>query len=202
MISIRSPIQARTLNVVGSVADMPFSYPEVGATRGDIPGGYNIDRHSTVLGRGDAVFESAKAAIRSWVPFRLDWIRVFPQGEPGSGVCIAVVAKLFGLWWTNISRVIYMIDEPDRFGFAYGTLGHHAEMGEERFLVEHDPNSGEVRYSILAFSRPRLMIARIGYPMSRAAQRKFGVGSLDAMRRVAGSLDRLALAQLIADEDD
>jgi uncharacterized protein (UPF0548 family) len=183
MISIRSPNSDHTLGVVASLAGMPFSYPEVGATRGDIPSGYNIDQYSTVLGRGDAVFESAKAAIRGWVPFRLDWIRTFSQAEPARGVGIAVVARLVGLWWTNVSRVIYMIDEPDRFGFAYGTLGHHAEMGEERFLVVRDPDSGEVQYSILAFSRPRLMIARIGYPMSRAAQRKFGSGSLEAMRR-------------------
>ncbi len=43
-----------------------------------------IDRFpSTVLGRGDAVFESGKSAIRAWGPFRLPWIRTFPQAKPG-----------------------------------------------------------------------------------------------------------------------
>jgi len=159
-----------------------YSYPEVGATRGEIPDGYNVDRYSVVLGKGDAVFDSAKKAIRNWVPFSLPWIHVFPQGEPKQGVMVAVVARLVGLWWTNVSRVIYTVDETDRFGFAYGTLPFHAETGEEVFLVQRSRESAEVSYRILAFSKPRHSLARLGYPLSRAAQRRFGAGSIEAMR--------------------
>lgn len=176
-------------NLVRRVARSPYSYHEVGATRGEIPEGYNVDRYSTVLGRGDAVFESAKDAIRAWVPFRLPWIRTFPQAEPGNDVAVAVVVHLVGLWWINISRVIYTIDEPDRFGFVYGTLRYHAEMGEEQFLVRRDPVSGDVTYSILAFSKPRHFLARLGYPLARAAQRRFGAQSLEAMRREVSGPD-------------
>ncbi len=165
------------------MATSPYSYPDVGRTRGELPPGYNVDRYSTVLGRGDAVFEAAKAAIRDWTPLRLSWIRVFPQAEPDENVAVAVVAHLVGLWWINVSRVVYTIDEPREFGFAYGTLADHAEMGEERFLIRRDPDSGEVTYSILAFSRPRHALARLGYPLSRAVQRRFGAESLEAMRR-------------------
>ena len=31
-------------------------------------------------------------------------------------------------------RVVYVIDEPDIRGFAYGTLPGHPESGEERFV--------------------------------------------------------------------
>lgn len=183
MISIRPPDPERISGLVDAVAGDPFSYPEVGATRGKLPAGYNVDRYSTVLGRGDAVFETAKAAIRAWVPFRMSWIRTFPQAEPAEQVAVAVVVHLVGLWWTNVSRVIYTVDEAGRFAFAYGTLGHHAEMGEEQFQVRRDPASGEVTYSILAFSKPRHILARLGYPLSRAAQGRFGAESLAAMRR-------------------
>jgi uncharacterized protein (UPF0548 family) len=165
------------------LSETTHSYPEVGATRGEIPKGYNVDRYSAILGRGDAVFESAKKAIRDWVPFHLPWIRVFPQGEPQPGVMVAVAARLVGVWWTNVSRVIYTIDEPDRFGFAYGTLSFHAETGEELFLVQRSRESAEVNYRILAFSKPRHALARLGYPLSRAAQRRFGAGSIQAMRK-------------------
>ena len=174
------PVELRTL--FDGPAKARFSYAEVGATRGEIPKGYNVDRYTAVLGRGDAVFESAKRAVRGWVPFHMPWIHLFPQAEPKQGVMIAVVARIVGLWWTNVSRVIYTIDEPDRFGFAYGTLPFHAETGEELFLVERPRESDEVIYRILAFSKARHLLARLGYPMSRAAQRRFGAGSIKAMR--------------------
>jgi uncharacterized protein (UPF0548 family) len=164
-----------------------FSYPEVGATLGEIPSGYNVDRYSGILGEGDAVFESAKRAIRGWVPFHMPWIQVLPQAEPSQGVLVAVVARIAGLWWTNVSRVIYTIDEPDLFGFAYGTLQFHAETGEELFLVERSRESAQVEYRILAFSRPRHVLARLGYPLSRAAQRRFGAASVEAMRNATSS---------------
>jgi uncharacterized protein (UPF0548 family) len=95
---------------------------------------------------------------------------------------VAVVAQILGVWWTNVSRVIYTIDERNLFGFAYGTLPYHAETGEELFIVERSGESAEVNYRILAFSKPRHVLARIGYPLSRAAQRRFGAASVEAMR--------------------
>jgi len=77
-----------------------------------------------------------------------------------------------GLWWLNSCRIVYVIDIQDKFGFAYGTLPGHAECGEELFMVEKMPD-GTVRYVLKAFSRPRVWLARLGYPIARAYQRKF-----------------------------
>jgi uncharacterized protein (UPF0548 family) len=189
MIAARLPETARLKGLFDELSTAEFSYAEVGATRGEIPGGYNVDRYSTILGQGGRVFELARQALQGWVPFDLPWIRLFPQAEPKQGVMVAVVVRFAGLWWTNVSRVIYLIDEPDRFGFAYGTLPFHAETGEELFLVERSRESSEVSYQILAFSRPRHLLARLGYPLSRAVQRRFGVGSMEAMRRAILRLD-------------
>ena len=189
MISFRLPDADRMARLLEAHSEAPFSYPDVGATQGVIPPRYNVDRSAAVIGKGNAAFESAKQAIRNWAPFRLPWIRVFPQAAPRKGVVAAVVARLFGFWWTNISRVVYTIDEPNAFGFAYGTLQFHAEIGEELFLVERSPESEEVTYRILAFSRPRHPLARIGYPLSRAAQRRFRTDSIETMRNVASRQD-------------
>jgi uncharacterized protein (UPF0548 family) len=51
------------------------------------------------------------------------------------------------------ARVVYVIDEPDRKGFAYGTLKGHPERGEESFIVERT-GDGSVWLEIRAFSRP------------------------------------------------
>jgi uncharacterized protein (UPF0548 family) len=189
MISIGLPDADRIAEIFTGLATAEYSYSQVGATRGTIPNGYNVDQYSARLGAGDAVFESAKDAIRTWTPFHLPWIRVVAQSEPAPGVMAAVVVRLVGLWWTNVSRVIYTVDEADSFGFAYGTLPYHAEAGEELFTVERSGDSAEVTYRVLAFSRPRHPLARLGYPLSRAAQRRFGVGSIDAMRRATSRPD-------------
>jgi uncharacterized protein (UPF0548 family) len=68
------------------------------------------------------------------------------------------------------SRVIYVVDEPLRCGFAYGTLSGHPESGEELFAVRHDPESDVVRAEIKAFSRPGTWWSTLGTPVARIAQ--------------------------------
>jgi uncharacterized protein (UPF0548 family) len=88
----------------------------------------------------------------------------------------------------NACRIVYLVDEEGavkRFGFAYGTLAEHAEIGEERFTVEWNRADDTVWYDILAFSRPRQMLAKLGYPLSRSLQKRFAEGSKAAMMNAA-----------------
>jgi len=66
-------------------------------------------------------------------------------------------------------RVVYVVEEPNRRGFAYGTLPGHPESGEEAFVVELH-NAGVVTFTITAFSRPATRLARAGGPLGRAIQ--------------------------------
>jgi len=187
MIHLRLPGEPQLEQLHQECRRSSFSYPEVGATAGALPSGYNIDRSSTVLGQGREVFELARQALRNWENFRLSWVRPFPQAAPATGVQVAVVARVVGLWWVNVSRVIDVIDEPDRYAFTYGTLSVHAETGEERFQVRRDPDTDVVEYDILAFSRPRHILARLAYPLSRAMQHRFARESLAALRASVGT---------------
>ena len=101
MLCVRLPAADRVFELLAKLSEVPLSYPEAGTTRGSIPDGYNVDRYATVLGQGDSQFESAKQAIREWVPLRLPWIRVFVRSEPSEGVLVAVAAHILGLWWVN-----------------------------------------------------------------------------------------------------
>lgn len=69
-------------------------------------------------------------------------------------------------------RVVYVIDEPLRKGFAYGTLPGHPETGEEAFIVEYRDDDS-VWLTIRAFSRPSSWIFWVGYPMVRLMQAIF-----------------------------
>jgi uncharacterized protein (UPF0548 family) len=68
-------------------------------------------------------------------------------------------------------RVVYVIDEPDVRGFAYGTLPGHPESGEERFVVRHDPVTAAVYAEVSAFSRPAAWWSKAGGPFTSLAQR-------------------------------
>jgi uncharacterized protein (UPF0548 family) len=49
--------------------------------------------------------------------------------------------------------VVYVVDDENRRGFAYGTLPGHAERGEELFAVRYDPADEAVYAEVTAFSR-------------------------------------------------
>jgi uncharacterized protein (UPF0548 family) len=163
------------------------TYPAIGATATTPPPGYTADHTRTVLGAGADVFHAARAALERWEQFRLGWVLAAPASTPiEPGAVVAVLARVLGLWWLNACRIIYVVDEDGpvyRFGFAYGTLPGHAESGEERFLVEWDRATGTVCYDILAFSRPKLWLARLGYPLTRQTQKRFARHSSAAMQR-------------------
>ena len=162
-----------------------FSYPEVGATQQALPIGYAVNHTRKQLGHGQAVFNSACAALKSWQHLQLGWVDCWPHNARMKvDEQIAIVGRAFGLWWLNACRVVYVIDDGHhgaRFGYAHGTLPDHLASGEERFLVEMTADEG-VWVDVLAFSRPQTAVARVGYPLMRLAQRQFGVQSAARVR--------------------
>lgn len=163
---------------------LPFSYATPGMTRDeDAPAGWTEDRYRTVLGPGRDAFSRGKSLIRAWTMFAMPWVEVHDARAPiAVGTCVGVVARSAGLWCVNAARIVHVVDEQDRYGFAYGTLPGHVEAGEEQFLVEHTPEDLVV-YSIRALSRPRALLAKVAAPWVRREQRRFGADSLAAMRR-------------------
>jgi uncharacterized protein (UPF0548 family) len=108
---------------------------------------------------------------------------------------VAILARSLGLWWLNACRIVTVVDEEDRFGFAYGTLPDHAGTGEERFLIERDDQDSSVWYDILAFSRPHQFLVRLGCPYMRVIQRRFGRESAAAMCRAVEASDEVLAGQ-------
>lgn len=169
--------------MVASQATAGFSYAETGATRNHAPPGYRLRQQSFELGSGPGAFERAKQAIRAWRMFEMEWIELCrPDAPIEPGSTVAVLARHFGFWSLNVCRIVYVLDEPRRYGFAYGTLPEHAETGEERFTVERRADDS-VWYDILAFSREKHPLAKTAYPLSRMLQARFRRDSGRAMQR-------------------
>jgi uncharacterized protein (UPF0548 family) len=187
MFSLRKPSDDCIRHFLAGQAKFDFTYSAIGATASEPPAGYVVDHTREELGQGEAVFQAASAALRRWEQFRLGWVEARPADTPIQvGATVAAVARVNAVWSMNASRIVYVVDERapiTRFGFAYGTLPDHVESGEERFLIEWDRANDRVWYDILAFSRPRHVLARLGYPMMRRMQKRFGRDSVAAMRR-------------------
>ena len=184
MFSLHKPNPSEIASLLALAKSLPHNYApplytQFGSKQLQVPRGYVVDRHRTQIGQGTAAFEAAKAAMQQWRHFDLGWVRVAnPDARVDPDQLVAVEAHTpgfsrLGLWSVNISRILYVIDEPTRFGFAYGTTPLHVESGEERFLVELYPVSSAVFYDVLAISRPAHWLARLAYPFTRSQQHRF-----------------------------
>ncbi len=166
-----------------------FSYEQVGVSRTTAPSGYVVDHNRIQLGNGRAAFERAKNAIIQWKMLDIAWLELYWRRAPiEKDTTVAIAASHLGFWSLNAARIVYTVEEHgdlERYGFAYGTLPDHAEMGEERFMVEFQAADESVWYDVYAFSRPHLL-ARLAYPFTRALQKKFAADSKMAMQRAVG----------------
>ncbi len=168
------------------LAAAPFTYPEVGATRdGALPAGYDHVERSAVVGHGRDAFDRAAAAVFRWTAQRGAGLRIEANGPASTpGTVVLMTAGLRRLGLDVPCRVVWVVDEPDRRGFGYGTLPGHPESGEESFVVTLEPD-GDVVYSLRAFSRLAVPLSRLGGPVSRQVQSLALDRYVAAIRRAA-----------------
>jgi uncharacterized protein (UPF0548 family) len=147
---------------------LPLTYPDVGATAAaTLPAGYHTMRRVRPL-RADQ-FDSTAEALLDWRIHERAGLSVCASGPVARDgvVRLGIGVGLVRAW--ALCRVVEVIIERDRVGFAYGTLPGHPESGEEAFLVVRVGDGCEFR--ITAFSRPATLLARASGPLGRAVQR-------------------------------
>jgi uncharacterized protein (UPF0548 family) len=96
-------------------------------------------------------------------PSRLESDQRFDaDGTPfvAPGTSVRLHGRVRGLSVDAELRVIFVIEEPRRVGFALGTVGGSVVSGEESFVVEwrHDD---EVWFTVRAFDRPTALTYRL-----------------------------------------
>lgn len=146
-----------------------FTYAEVGATASDcLPRGFrHLSRSRSVSGRD---FDECAEALLTWRLHEAAGLRVEASSMRAEKDAVLLMRLGFGPASFQIPcRVVYVLDEPDRADFAYGTLPGHPECGEELFAVERD-DAGRARFVVRAFSRPATRLARLSGPANHWAQ--------------------------------
>ncbi len=97
---------------------------------------------------------------------------ITPPAEPlVEGATVVAATKAGPLHVLIPCRIVYVVDEADRFGFAYATLPGHPECGEESFIVSKAAG-GEITFTVSAHSRHAELLAKLGAPVSRIVQRQ------------------------------
>lgn len=185
MFSLRAPSAVSLERLVASQRAAAFTYDAVGSTAAtERPAGYRHDRWALDLGPDESTrFDRCVDALHVWAPQRGAGIAITPDRPVESGMTFALVIRLPLGFVTAAGRVVYVVDERDCSGFAYGTLPSHPEEGEEAFLVRR--RDGRVWFEVVAFSRPSHRLARLGGPVTRWLQVRTNNKYLDAMRRAA-----------------
>ncbi len=186
VILLREPSDAHIERFLDHQRSLPFSYPEVGASREGAPPGYPVNHHQGRLGTGQQTFARAVEAIRGWKMYETGWTKLcWPEAPITEGTVVGVLGRHFGLWSLNACRIAYTIEEErpltKHYGFAFGTLPGHVERGEERFTVEWHLAEDLVSYKVFAFASPAHPLAKAGSPFARLIQRRFATASLRAM---------------------
>jgi uncharacterized protein (UPF0548 family) len=161
----------------------------VGGTRGELPTGYRHDRFEIRLGTGPDAMAAGAEGLRRWECHRHAGIAVWPDRAPiEEGTTVALgVTPLPGVHALFADRIVYVVEEPHRFGFGYGTVAGHPERGEEAFIVEGD-DDGSVWLRLTIFSRPEHALARLGAPVTRAVQLRATRAYLEGLRRYVGNI--------------
>jgi uncharacterized protein (UPF0548 family) len=187
MFLLRRPSLALKDRILDAQRTEPLSYPRPGMTRGAQPPGFPRNHHDARIGSGEDAYLRAVAALEGWAMYDLPWTTVHPPDAPvAEGTVLATVIHHLGFWSINPCRVVY-VDERDTpthrtFSFALGTLPLHSETGEERFRVEWDRSTDEVRFEILAYAGARHWMARLSGPYVGMLQRRFGRAAIEAVR--------------------
>ena len=186
VILLREPSDAQIERFLDNQRSLPFSYPEVGASREGASPGYPVNYHRGRLGTGQQTFVRAVEAIRGWKMYETGWTKLcWPEAPITENTVVGVLGHHFGLWSLNACRIAYVIEEEGpllkRYGFAFGTLPGHVERGEERFTVEWHRADDSVSYEVFAFARPAHWLTKAAPPFVRLIQRRFAAASLRSM---------------------
>jgi len=139
------------------------------------PSGQRAFQRTATVGSGDAVWARASAAVLEWgVKTRSGFSVAAVDGgalRVAEGRDFRLTARLgpVGVVREPV-RVVAVVDEPDRCGFAYGTLPGHPVSGEEAFVVSRD-QAGVVRLTLRSLTGPGSGVWRPLFPALLVAQR-------------------------------
>ena len=179
---LRKPTPGELDTLLEGQAGLPFSYQPAGMTSADRPpGGFFADQAGLVVGEGPKVFHSAVDHLQNWRVHERSGLVVRSDGAAQVNATVVLLAHVAVVFLTLACRVVYRIEAERVWGFAYGTLDHHLESGEELFLIQLDADD-KVRFTVSAYSRPGSLLTKLAGPLGRRLQHTATLNYVIAMK--------------------
>lgn len=169
--------------LVACKADQLTDGPSGGSLGAVTPAGLRRREWRCELTGADA-FDRGSEAIRAWSLHRGAGLDVACDGPIVVETNVALCAPLPIGFVDATCRIVAVVQEATRFGFAYGTLSVHPEQGEESFVVRREAD-GTVLFEVVAVSRAVHPMARACPPVAARLQDAAASRYLTAMRDVA-----------------
>ncbi|HWC35583.1 MAG TPA: DUF1990 domain-containing protein [Mycobacteriales bacterium] len=135
------------------------------------------------IGHGDQCWATSREAVMSWAVKTRSGFKV--KGGPARAVeghDYELVFRVGALAVREPVRVVAVVDERERCGFAYGTRPGHPVSGEEAFIVHRD-STGAVHLTLRSLTMPATGRRRVAFPLFVAAQPAFRRRYLRALTR-------------------
>ncbi len=106
----------------------------VGLLKRAVPAGFKHQVWTLPIEHQD--FAQARNAINQWNGHQAAGINRMPeQPDIAVGQTLALAIPVGPISVSATSRIVEVVDEPDRYGFTYATLPHHPVDGEESFII-------------------------------------------------------------------
>jgi uncharacterized protein (UPF0548 family) len=171
------------------MTERQLTYDGVGATAGvgfPAVAGFRCFSRSVRVGAGAECWDRASSDLLAWAVKTRSGFAVEPDVATASGRIVAgadywLVARFGPLRVREPVRVVAVIVEPDRIGYAYGTLVGHPIAGEESFVLTRRAD-GSVWFTLRSITRPASGRWRVLFPGVLIAQRWYRWRYLRALR--------------------
>jgi uncharacterized protein (UPF0548 family) len=131
------------------------------------------------IGRGDGTWIAAAAAVMRWSVKTRSGFTVDDDRPATPGADRWLEIRVGPIRIREPVRVVSVVDQPHRVGFAYGTLDGHPVSGEEAFIVHR--TGDEIWFTLRSVTAPGRGLWRLAFPMASVAQRVFRRRYLAAM---------------------
>lgn len=170
---------------LSDLAGRPFNYEGVGNSE---PGVWPPERHkmsiSRRIGTGRAVFDRAADALMHWQVQKVPGVRLTATTDKVRIGSESLARLGFGpLAVPAPCRVVWILEETDRVGFAYGTLEGHPAAGEEAFVLTFEDDA--VVFRVKAYSRPATRLAKVGGRATSLLQRFVATRYVARLQRIS-----------------
>jgi uncharacterized protein (UPF0548 family) len=185
-----------------TLSTRPLSYDAVAVTAPgqavwSKPLTYRSYEKTVKIGNGSNRWAFASDAVLAWGIKTRSGFTVLPDDGLAAerpvrlGRRYWLVAHLGSLRVKEPIQVVAVIEEPDRKGFAYGTLVGHPVSGEEAFIVERRTD-GSVWFTVRSATRPPAGRWWVAQPVVMLAQRCYRRRYLRALTGLLESAAREA----------